>query len=32
MEKISWTDPVRNEVLQSQEEQEYATYNKKKKG
>jgi hypothetical protein len=32
MEKISWTDRVRNEVLQSQGGEEYGTYNKKKKG
>ena len=31
MEKISWTDRVRNEeVLQSQGGQEYPTYNKEK--
>ena len=32
MEKISWTDRVRNEVLQSQGGQEYPTYNKEKEG
>jgi hypothetical protein len=33
MEKISWTDRVRNEVLhKSQGGEEYPTYNKKKKG
>jgi hypothetical protein len=33
MEKISWTDRVRNEeILQSQGGEEYPTYNKKKKG
>jgi hypothetical protein len=33
MEKISWNDRVRNgDVLQSQEGEEYPTYNKKKKG
>ena len=29
MEKISWTDRVKNEILQSQEGKEYPTYNKK---
>ena len=33
MEKISWTDRVRNEeVLHSQGGEEYPTYNKKKEG
>jgi hypothetical protein len=34
MEKISWTDRVRNEevITQSQGGEEYRTYNKKKKG
>jgi hypothetical protein len=33
MEKISWTDHVRNEeVLQSQGEKEYPIYSKRKKG
>jgi hypothetical protein len=30
MEKIGWTDRVKNEVLQSQEGKEYHTYNKQK--
>jgi hypothetical protein len=33
MEKISWTDHVRNEeVLHRVKEEEYPTYNKKEKG
>jgi hypothetical protein len=34
MEKIRWTDRVRNEevLLKSQEGQEYPTYNNQKKG
>jgi hypothetical protein len=32
LEKISWTDRVRNEELQSQRGTEYPTYNKKKEG
>jgi hypothetical protein len=30
MEKIGWTDRVKNEVWQSQEGKEYPTYNKQK--
>jgi hypothetical protein len=32
MEKVSWTDRVRNEVLKSQGREEYPTDNKKKEG
>ena len=32
MEKSSWTDHVKNEVLQNQEGKEYRTYNKAKEG
>jgi hypothetical protein len=32
MQKISYTDLVRNEVLQSQEGEEYPAYNKGKEG
>ena len=32
MEKISWTDRVRNEEVRIQRREEHPTYNKKKKG